>query len=184
MILLRNFFARVMRRLTLALTGRDKATVSILTPYGSRYTYFGTPYPPELSRGLGWHRGVDIGAHMVGAAVLAAADGSITAVGEPLTQNCGYGVVIHHPQFDVDTLYCHLQELAQGVKEGVPVKRGDVIGRLGATGAVGPVPHLHFEVRRPSGETEDPVTLIVGCFDPERRYPKQGTPVLTWPIKC
>jgi peptidoglycan LD-endopeptidase LytH len=43
--------------------------------------------------------------------------------------------------------YAHLQAYAPGVREGQPVRRGDVIGYVGTTGnAPESAPHLHFAV--------------------------------------
>jgi len=43
--------------------------------------------------------------------------------------------------------YAHLQRYADGVKEGMPVSQGDVIGYVGTTGNAPPnTPHLHFAV--------------------------------------
>jgi len=91
-------------------------------------------------RGRGLHGGLDIAAPL-GAAVTAPADGVVTVAG-PYPY---YGNVIfldHGGGFT--TRYGHLS--AVGVKVGDRVVRGDVIGRVGATGwATGS--HLHYEVR-------------------------------------
>ena len=43
--------------------------------------------------------------------------------------------------------YAHLQRYADGLREGMRVERGDVIGYVGATGNADPrAPHLHFAV--------------------------------------
>ena len=43
--------------------------------------------------------------------------------------------------------YAHLQRYADGVKEGLAVSQGDVIGYVGTTGNAPPnTPHLHFAV--------------------------------------
>ena len=48
--------------------------------------------------------------------------------------------------------YAHLQNASVAIKIGQKVKRGDVLGRLGQTGAAG-APHLHFHVSdRPTFE--------------------------------
>jgi hypothetical protein len=71
------------------------------------------------------------------------------------------------------------------------VKRGEVIGLMGATGDAGGIPHVHFELSsvasgHPSwvaGVTFDPLPLIVGCFDPSNTYASDRL-VLTYPIRC
>ncbi len=54
-------------------------------------------------------------------------------------------------EFDETAIYCyyyaHLDRYATGLREGMRVKRGDVIGFVGSTGNADPnTPHLHFAV--------------------------------------
>jgi peptidoglycan LD-endopeptidase LytH len=54
-------------------------------------------------------------------------------------------------QFDETGVYCyyyaHLDRYAEGLREGVRVERGDVIGFVGSTGnADARTPHLHFAI--------------------------------------
>lgn len=100
------------------------------------------------------HTGVDFGAS-AGTPIRAAADGVVVVAGE----RGGYGltVVIDHGD-NLATLYAHQSGLAVG--EGERVRRGQVIGAVGATGfATGP--HLHFEVRV-RGNPVDPVPWLRG----------------------
>ncbi|HEV8339666.1 MAG TPA: peptidoglycan DD-metalloendopeptidase family protein [bacterium] len=86
------------------------------------------------------HSGVDIAAPR-GSAVLAAADGTVAYTG----WFGGYGkiVIIDHGE-GVSTLYAHLSSIL--TQEGRPVRRGQLIARVGSTGySTGP--HVHFEVR-------------------------------------
>ena len=88
------------------------------------------------------HQGVDLAAP-IGTRVFAAGDGVVTFVGK---QN-GYGNLIeidHSGNFQ--TRYAHLSGFGQGVKAGMRVTQGQVIGFVGQTGwATGP--HLHYELR-------------------------------------
>jgi murein DD-endopeptidase MepM/ murein hydrolase activator NlpD len=80
-----------------------------------------------------------------GTAVRAAEDGTVAYAGNELR---GYGnlILIRHPNGFV-TAYAHTSEIL--VKRNEAVKRGQVIARSGATGAV-TSPQLHFETRKGS----------------------------------
>jgi len=54
-------------------------------------------------------------------------------------------------EFDPEGVYCfyyaHLDRYADGLHEGMQVKKGDVIGYVGSTGDASPdAPHLHFAI--------------------------------------
>ena len=88
------------------------------------------------------HKGVDYGAP-IGTRVKATGDGIIEFVG----RQGGFGnlVVIRH-QGRFTTHYGHLNGFAQGIRKGMRVSQGDIIGYVGQTGwATGP--HLHYEFR-------------------------------------
>jgi murein DD-endopeptidase MepM/ murein hydrolase activator NlpD len=54
-------------------------------------------------------------------------------------------VIIEHPN-GWQTYYAHLSKFGRGVRKGVRVTQGQIIGYVGATGlATGP--HLHYEIR-------------------------------------
>jgi murein DD-endopeptidase MepM/ murein hydrolase activator NlpD len=98
------------------------------------------------------HQGLDYRVH-TGTPVAAMNDGSVLLARFLYFEgNC---VVIDHGQ-GLLTLYFHLSELK--VKEGDPVKRGEIIGLSGGTGrATGP--HLHVAVRW-QGTYLDPARLL------------------------
>ncbi|HUJ15362.1 MAG TPA: M23 family metallopeptidase, partial [Thermoanaerobaculia bacterium] len=78
-----------------------------------------------------------------GTPVLAAVDGTIRKL---FTSRAG-GITIY--EFDGDETLCyyyaHLDRYADRLREGLRVKRGDVIGYVGTTGnAPAHSPHLHF----------------------------------------
>ncbi len=79
-------------------------------------------------------------------------------------EECGNGIVIQHAD-GLETQYCHLRRGSVAVAPGDMVKRGDVIGAVGASG-MAQFPHVHLSVRR-NGEAIDPITgrpLTAGCL--------------------
>jgi murein DD-endopeptidase MepM/ murein hydrolase activator NlpD len=100
-----------------------------------------------------FHPGLDISADK-GDPVYATADGKVTNAAA--SGNYGNLVVIDHG-YGLETRYGHLS--AFKVKQGQPVKRGDLIGLVGATGrATGA--HLHYEVRA-NGRILNPLQLLL-----------------------
>ncbi len=88
------------------------------------------------------HQGVDF-AVPAGTPIMASGDGVIASAGWA----GGYGnmVVLRH-NGTYSTAYGHMSHIAKGIKPGVHVHQGEVIGYVGMTGlATGP--HLHYEVR-------------------------------------
>ena len=99
-----------------------------------------------------FHGGIDISAP-IGTSVLATADGTITKAG----QDSHYGkfISIAHPDGSVSQ-YGHLS--MQSVHEGQQVRRGQIIGAVGATGhATGS--HLDFRISQ-NGTRIDPMTVL------------------------
>lgn len=122
------------------------------------------------------HDGVDIAvrdavAMTTGVEVLAAANGSVLRVRDGVedrdpkpdelksilagNRGCGNGVVIDHGS-GWQTIYCHLKQGSIAVAPRQQVKAGDVIGKVGQSGAA-EFPHLHFGVLR-NGKKFDPFT--------------------------
>ena len=89
------------------------------------------------------HAGVDFSAAS-GTPILAAGNGKVAMAGA----NGGYGlyVKLQHTQ-DVATAYAHMSRLGPGIKPGVSVRQGQVIGFVGSTG-MSTGPHLHYEFHR------------------------------------
>lgn len=99
------------------------------------------------------HRGVDFSARL-GTAVMATADGVVTYSG--MWQTYGNVVELSHGNGFV-TRYCHLQRRL--VQKGQKVTRGDIIGRVGATGR-STFSHLHYEIEL-NGERIDPLRYVL-----------------------
>ena len=160
-------------------------TGGVLSPYLSkvradaavrplRATSFGSPITGLTAANLhdtfaqtrGGHRhdAIDI-MEPRGTPVRAVVDGRI----EKLFVSKAGGNTIY--QFDIPNEYCyyyaHLDRYAEGVREGTPVKQGDVIAYVGSTGDASPeAPHLHFEIH------------VLG---PEKHW-WQGTPINPYPL--
>jgi murein DD-endopeptidase MepM/ murein hydrolase activator NlpD len=110
------------------------------------------------------HEALDIMAPK-GTKVVAAADGKVAKL---FTSKPG-GLTIY--QFDPTEkyayYYAHLDRYADGIKEGMEIKRGDTIGYVGVSGNSDPnAPHLHFAVFE---------------LTPEKQWWK-GTPVDPYPL--
>jgi murein DD-endopeptidase MepM/ murein hydrolase activator NlpD len=115
------------------------------------------------------HNAIDIMAP-AGTPVLAAADGTIHRL---RTGGLG-GVTIYQIGTDGRTMYyyAHLQRYAAGVRDGTPVRRGQVIAYVGDTGNAGAGNyHLHFSVGRLSdpqrywdSENVNPYPLLAGEY--------------------
>ena len=87
------------------------------------------------------HRGTDFAAPM-GTPIMASGSGVVTRA-----RWCGGGgncIKIKHNS-TYETIYAHMKNFARGIKEGIRVKQGQIIGYVGSTGkSTGP--HLHYEV--------------------------------------
>ena len=99
------------------------------------------------------HAGIDLSGPS-GTAIYATADGIVSSAG---WHNGGYGnlIKIDHGR-GIETRYAHLSSV--GVRPGQPIKRGELIGRMGSTGrSTGS--HLHYEVRV-DGRAVNPVPFM------------------------
>ena len=110
------------------------------------------------------HEALDIMAP-TGTPVLAVADGHV----EKLFDSDLGGLTLYQfePSGRFAYYYAHLDGYAPGLQEGQPLRRGQVIGYVGATGNADPAaPHLHF---------------AVFALGPEREW-WRGTPVNPYPL--
>jgi murein DD-endopeptidase MepM/ murein hydrolase activator NlpD len=127
------------------------ATPSIWPAHGWLTGTFGGRSDPFTGES-GYHQGLDISLEK-GSPVYATADGTVEAA----AYNGDYGnlIILRHG-FGLTTRYGHLSGF--NVKAGQTIKRGDVIGFVGATGrATGP--HLHYEILA-NGKLINPLQLL------------------------
>ncbi len=105
-----------------------------------------------------FHYGMDFTAP-TGTDIFATGNGIVKEVG----RESGYGniVLIDHG-YGYETMYGHL--LRANVKEGQVIKRGDVIGFVGSTGA-STSPHLHYEVIK-NGQKVNPQNYYFQDLNP------------------
>jgi murein DD-endopeptidase MepM/ murein hydrolase activator NlpD len=106
------------------------------------------------------HEGIDYAANS-GTPVMAAGNGTVIRAGRV----GGYGNLVEIRHRDgITTRYAHLSGFGAGIRAGVGVTQGQVIGRVGMTGtATGP--HLHYEFRV-NGVARDPRSMKFEAGEP------------------
>lgn len=128
------------------------ASPSVLPVQGWITSEFGIRKHPIAHR-YRMHNGVDI-ASPVGTMIKAPASGKVVFSG----RESGYGnVILIDHGYGVVTMYAHLNRIY--VKQGVQVKRDDLLGEVGSTGST-TGPHLHYEVHV-DGMPSDPLAFVV-----------------------
>ena len=127
--------------------------------------------------------------------VLAAADGTVLGVRDGVPDRlitsdadraaiqgieCGNGVLIDNGD-GWQTQYCHMQSGSVAVAKGQPVKRGVVLGRIGASGNA-QFPHVELTVRK-DGVSIDPFTgrdIATGCDPGTPLWAADVAPITGW----
>ncbi len=105
------------------------------------------------------HAGLDFSAP-IGTPIYATGDGVVIAQGNER----GYGnrIIINH-SYGYATKYAHMSRFK--VKKGQRVKRGDLIGYVGNSGA-STGPHLHYEVFK-NGKAVNPINFFFNDLTPQ-----------------
>ena len=99
----------------------------------------------------GGHCGTDLSGP-IGRPIVAVADGVVVHVERSELGRDGRSgryVRIEHSDGAL-TSYMHLNSIRAGIDVGTPVRAGDQIGTLGATGVQSAAPHLHFALEIPN----------------------------------
>jgi murein DD-endopeptidase MepM/ murein hydrolase activator NlpD len=111
-------------------------------------------FHPVLQR-VRAHKGVDMAAP-TGTRVKASGDAVVDFVG----RKGGYGnVIVLKHKSGVSTVYGHLSRFAEGLRRGIKVSQGEIIGFVGMTG-VATGPHLHYEFLL-NGQHRDPMKVAL-----------------------
>jgi murein DD-endopeptidase MepM/ murein hydrolase activator NlpD len=134
------------------------------------YKYISTQYTNQrvnpVTKNIDTHKAIDFAAPS-GTPVVAAADG--TVVYSDWKGGYGIDVEINHDN-SYKTLNAHLSKIAKGIKNGVSVEQGQVIGYVGSTG-LSTGPHLHFAMYK-GGTSINPLTAQLPKGEPVKKEAK------------
>jgi murein DD-endopeptidase MepM/ murein hydrolase activator NlpD len=108
-------------------------------------------HPIQMTKKM--HKGLDFVAQ-IGTPIYATSDGKVIK-SEKSSKGYGNYVLLQHDT-KFSTMYAHMSEITVGV--GQMVRKGDIIGLVGSTGA-STLPHLHYEVQK-NGEAIDPSPFL------------------------
>ncbi len=114
------------------------------------------------------HHGVDYAAPR-GTPVVAVGDGLVTKAA--YSGGAGNMVKVKHNS-NYETAYLHLWKYGAGIKKGVRVKQGQVIGYVGSTG-LSTGPHLDFRFYK-NGKAVDPLKIDPPSANPIKEEEKQN----------
>ncbi|MEQ8926350.1 MAG: M23 family metallopeptidase [Fulvivirga sp.] len=131
------------------------------------------------------HTGIDISAYSFqemdrGYPILSATDGEVAFVDDTNYDRTYQTPYTHDPNMiqvkyaDGRSLwYAHLRTNSVSVKVGDQVKKGQILGMIGSSGAT-PFPHLHFEIREKNNTPRDPFdgncNSFVGIWEEQTEY--------------
>lgn len=155
--ILKDLLGALENRLDTVRTGVERqqalasATPSIWPVIGWLSSAFGSRQDP-VNGGADFHPGLDISAEY-GTPVKATADGTIESAG--WAGDYGNMILLKHG-YGMSTKYGHMSRLA--VEAGQTVKRGQIIGYVGATGRTTGA-HLHYEILL-NGARVNPMNLL------------------------
>jgi peptidoglycan LD-endopeptidase LytH len=158
--------------LDIALATAAPADAALIASVGSLYFpvagFDGRPldnsYDDPRDGGSRRHHAIDIMAPR-GTPVLSVQDGRIVR----MSTNSKGGITVYATDTEERFVfyYAHLERYHPGIREGLPLMRGDTIGYVGTTGnAPESVPHLHFQLMR---------------MPPDRKY-WNGEPINPYPL--
>lgn len=119
---------------------------------------FGYRAPPSTGggrRGSSNHKGIDMSAQSGQSGYPAESAGAGRVAYAGWIDGYGLSVVVEHPS-GYTTQYSHLASI--NAKVGDEVAAGTPLGKVGNTGNSG-APHLHFEVRDPTGKAVNPKSV-------------------------
>jgi murein DD-endopeptidase MepM/ murein hydrolase activator NlpD len=144
----------------LVILARDREVVmaempAIIPTEGPIISGFGVRFHPVLKINR-MHYGLDVHVQP-GTPIVSSGDGVVKQVG----RDAGLGnlIKIEHPTAGYITVYGHLSKVAQGIKRGKKVKRGELIGLTSG-------PHLHYEVRDVNGKSLNPIFFLAPSMTP------------------
>ncbi len=147
---------------------KEPASTTVESYYGNRKN--------ALTGADEFHYGIDITGIDGVTNIVAVYRGEVIAVvggcsGGDTTCNEGYGnmIILSHANGDY-TVYAHLASIDPSVTMGVSVDKGQLIGKLGSTGATNSA-NLHFELRKGGNSVEYAVDPL-GEFNPSNPRPE------------